>query len=344
MTIHRGLEGITVAQTRLSRVDGQRGELLIAGQHVADLPGFEEVVARLWAAADMAPLERARVPVVVPPLADGMAAVRAALAVAAPDSPSAILGTLAAAAGAWVRQQAGLPVIAPDPARGFAADLLHMTLGDIDRAAVRAEALDTYLATVSDHGLNASTFTARVVASTRSDDLSAVLAAIGALKGPLHGGAPGPVLDMLDEIETLERVAPWLQAELTAGRRIMGMGHRVYRVRDPRAEALEMALGRLVEAGLGGQRIALAQAVEEAATRLLTDLHPDRKIAANVEFATAILLEAIGVPRPAFPVVFACGRAAGWLAHIAEERRDGRIIRPRAQYVGPVPGDGDKII
>jgi citrate synthase len=198
-------------------------------------------------------------------------------------------------------------------------------------------ALDAYCATVAEHGMNASTFTARVVTSTGSDAASAVVAALGALKGPLHGGAPGPVLDMLDAIGSPERARPWLAAELDAGRRVMGMGHRIYRVRDPRAAVLERQLEALREAGVAAERLELARAVERAARDLLAERYPERRLAANVEFYTAVLLDAVGLPRGAFTPVFAVARVAGWLAHVAEQRESGRIIRPTCRYVGPQP-------
>jgi citrate synthase len=207
-------------------------------------------------------------------------------------------------------------------------------------SSAEAAALDAYLVTVADHGLNASTFAARVVASTGSDAVSAVVAALGALKGPLHGGAPGPVLDMLDAIGAADRARPWLEAELAAGRRIMGMGHRIYRVRDPRAFVLERALAGLEaedggRAGRGGARVRLAREVEAAAEALLGARHAARPIKANVEFYTAVLLEALGLDRAAFSPMFAVGRVAGWVAHVVEQRRTGRLIRPAARYVGP---------
>jgi citrate synthase len=188
--------------------------------------------------------------------------------------------------------------------------------------------------------MNASTFAARVVTSTQSDPVSALVAAVGALKGPLHGGAPGPVLDMLDRIGDAASVRPWLTAELAAGRRIMGMGHRIYRVRDPRAFVLERALADLERqrAGRPDQgRLALARLVERTAEDLLAERHPDRPLRANVEFYTALLLEAVGLDRACFSTTFAVGRCAGWLAHIAEQRRTGRLIRPGSRYVGPLP-------
>jgi citrate synthase len=199
----------------------------------------------------------------------------------------------------------------------------------------RAAALDAYLVTVVDHGLNASTFTARVVASTGSDRVSAVTAAIGALKGPLHGGAPGPVLDMLDAVLARGDAAQWLREELAAGRRIMGMGHRIYRVRDPRADVLERALA---SSGLDACRLDVARRVEEAATALLRERYPARALATNVEFYTAVLLDAVGLDRELFAPTFAVGRVAGWCAHVDEQRAKGRLVRPESVYVGPRRG------
>jgi citrate synthase len=201
-------------------------------------------------------------------------------------------------------------------------------------------ALDTDLVTVADHGLNASTFAARVVASTQSDMVSALTAAIGALKGPLHGGAPGPVLDMLDAIGSPDAAEAWLEAELAAGHRIMGMGHRVYRVRDPRAAVLEQALATLQGSGEGSERLALARAVERSARAVLKERHPERNLDTNVEFYTAVLLDAIGLPRSAFTATFTAGRVAGWAAHVLEQRRRGRLIRPSSRYIGPMPTAG----
>ncbi len=191
--------------------------------------------------------------------------------------------------------------------------------------------------TVADHGMNASTFAARVVASTGSDLVSAVVAGVGALKGPLHGGAPGPVLDMLDAIAAPERAAAWIEGELLAGRRIMGMGHRIYRVRDPRAAVLERATLELSRAGVVTGRLGLARAVERAAEGALRQKHPDRPLRANVEFYTAVLLDTLGLDRAEFTPTFAVGRAAGWTAHVEEQRATGRLIRPASRYVGPRP-------
>lgn len=217
-----------------------------------------------------------------------------------------------------------------------AADYVRMVSGE-PVAPARVDAIDAYLCCVVDHGLNASTFAARVVASTGSDLVSAIVAGVGALKGPLHGGAPGPVLDMLDAIGRPERTRRWLLDELAAGRRIMGMGHRVYRVRDPRAAALERAATRLEASGLGGTRLSFARAVEREAEAVLAERHPDRRLRANVEFYTAVLLEAAGIPRSLFSPTFAVSRVAGWCAHYNEQRRRGRLMRPLSRYVGPTP-------
>jgi len=164
-----------------------------------------------------------------------------------------------------------------------------------------------------------------------------VVAGIGALKGPLHGGAPGLVLDMLDAIGAPERATGWIDGALRAGRRLMGMGHRIYRVRDPRAAVLEKAVAALEQADVAGSRLRLARATESAAQQALAARHADRPLRTNVEFYTAVLLEAVGLPREAFTPTFAVGRVAGWCAHVAEQRRVGKLIRPSATYVGPLP-------
>jgi citrate synthase len=263
-----GLDGVVVADTRLSEVDGERGRLIIAGHDVESLVGrvsFEEVVALLERGSLPDELERERVraslaearllafeklPSLGDALArpDGMDALRASLAHLGEaegfGAARRLVGAMAVFAAAWARARLGLTPIAPDASLAHAADYLRMIRGE-PAGEARAAALDAYLATVSDHGMNASTFAARVVTSTGSDAVSAVVAALGALKGPLHGGAPGPVLDMLDAIGRPEDAEPWIEGELLAGRRIMGMGHRIYRVRDPRAAVLERATSRL---------------------------------------------------------------------------------------------------
>ena len=359
MASSSGLEGVVVAETVLSEVDGEGGRLLIAGRDVESLAGqasFEELCSVLWAALpgggsatdvrrdlgvhrawafeQLGSLGRALA------AAEGMDALRGALAQlpgAADPRESALRLTAATAvfSAAWWRIRLGLPPVRPDAGAGHAEDLLTMLRGEPPGR--RAAGLEAYLVTVSDHGMNASTFTARVIASTGSDDVSAVVGALGALKGPLHGGAPGPVLDMLEAIGRPGAAVEWLERELLAGRRLMGMGHRVYRTRDPRAAVLERAVERLEKEGHRTPRLELARAVERAAEEVLRRRHPERPLRANVEFYTAVLLDALGVPREAFSPLFACGRVVGWLAHVDEQRRTGRLIRPESRYVGRRP-------
>ena len=211
-------------------------------------------------------------------------------------------------------------------------------LGGTPAAEAEAQALDTYLATVCDHGLNASTFAARVAASTQAGLTSAVLAGISALKGPLHGGAPGPVIEMLDAIGASEKALAWIEAALDRGDRLMGFGHRIYRLRDPRADVLKAAVRRLAAAqGRDFGRLEFAEAVEAAALSILRARKPGRALDTNVEFYTALLLEALGFPPQAFTCVFAMGRTGGWVAHAREQVLGGRLIRPQSRYVGPRP-------
>lgn len=359
-----GLDGVVVAETRLSDVDGERGRLVIGGydaEALASTTGFEGALDLLFRAVEEpgarldaesarrlgVALGEARVAAfgLLPRLGDallapdGMDALRAGVAhLPSNASREAIVGAVAVFAAAWRRRRDGLEPVLPDPRTSHAADYLRMGSGSAAHPAAVA-ALDAYLVTVIDHGMNASTFAARVVTSTGSDPVSAVVAALGALKGPLHGGAPGPVLDMLDAIGEPTRARAWLEGRLRAGDRIMGMGHRVYRTRDPRAAVLEGAL-RLLADGAASPRLTLARAVEHAAEAVLAEAHPDRALKANVEFYTAVLLEAVGLKREAFTPTFAVGRVGGWLAHAAEQRALGRLLRPASRYVGPAPAIG----
>jgi citrate synthase len=212
-----------------------------------------------------------------------------------------------------------------------------MTRGAVASEA-EAAALDSYLVAVCEHGLNASTFTARIVASTRAGLTSATLAGLSALKGPLHGGAPGPIIAMLDAIGEPANARAWLTAALARGERLPGFGHRIYRVRDPRADALKRAVRALGQASIGMPgRLAFAEAVEQAALAILKARKPDRSLDTNVEFYTALLLEALTFSPDAFTCVFAIARTAGWIAHAREQLASGRIIRPQSVYVGPRP-------
>jgi citrate synthase len=359
LNMSEGLDDVVAARTVLSEVDGQAGRLVIRGWTLDQLvghTGFEEI-ARLLFDGFFADLPedltsalgaaRAKVFEEVQAIDDGLLALgpveaMRALTARLPDGDDlatalALLAAPAVFTPAIVRLQAGDAPVAPDPSLGHAADILRMLHGR-PAAAGHAEALDAYLVTVCDHGLNASTFAARVVASTRAGLTSAVLAGISALKGPLHGGAPGPVIEMLDAIGTPANARPWIEAELDRGERLMGFGHRIYRVRDPRADALKGAVRRLAgESERLPGRLAFAEAVETAALAILKEHRPNRPLDVNVEFFTALLLEALAFPPATFTGVFAMGRTAGWLAHAREQLAGGRLIRPQSVYVGPTP-------
>lgn len=338
-----GLEGVIAAETVLSDVDGEGGRLIIKGHPVESLAGhasYEAATAlllggteldcrralaegRTWAASRLE----------VPATKDGMEALRATIARLPENATAAqLIAAVGLAVARWVD-----PKAEAHPELGHAEALLHGVMGAKPTKA-QVAAFETYLVATLDHGLNASTFTARVVASTQSDLVSCITAALGALKGPLHGGAIGPVLDLLDGIGTVENAERWLRTELDAGRRLMGFGHRVYRTRDPRAFVQERAIAALEHATTTtNPRLALARHVERTAERLLAERHPDRPLKANVEFYGAVLLEAVGVPRRAFTPVFASARVVGWCAHVEEQRASGRLIRPASKYVGPKP-------
>ncbi|MGF1626505.1 MAG: citrate synthase [Alphaproteobacteria bacterium] len=355
-----GLDEVVVTATELSAVDGGSGRLIVRGADIEDLAGrtsYEAMAERLWAGlAPAGPTAPESTPLGTPdfgparlqawrlapdllraarglPPVDGL---RAGLALL-PDGADAHVRVCAAIpvfAAALSRQARGLAPVPPDPTLGQAADFLRM-LHDKAPETVAVAALETYLVTIADHGMNASTFAARVIASTRAGVVAAVVGALCALQGRLHGGAPGPVLDMLDAIGSEEAIGPWIEGALDRGERLMGFGHRVYRSRDPRADILKGVVQRL--AAQAPERIALAAAVEQAALAALGARHPDRALATNVEFYTALALEALAIPRDLFTPTFALGRALGWCAHAFEQTRGGRLIRPQSRYVGPWP-------
>jgi citrate synthase len=371
MDTKQGLEGVVAATTRLSSVDGEAGVLLIAGfpvEDLAPLATFEETAFLLWngrlpGAAELAAFTRRlaarralpaatldllraaaerKVPVMD---ALRMAAGTLSLVPGAGD-PGEDAATLVAAfptiVAAYHRLRQGEEPLAPREDLGHAASFLWLLSGE-EPAAERVRGLETYLNTVIDHGFNASTFTARVIVSTRSDLVSAVTGAVGALKGPLHGGAPGPALDMVFEIGSADRAEAVLREKLARGERLMGFGHRVYRVRDPRADVLAEAAERFYRGGGGGGGVGgvgdialydLARAVEGTALRLLREHKPDRPLDTNVEFYTALLLHGLGLPVELFTPAFAVSRVAGWTAHGLEQLAHGRLIRPQSEYVG----------
>src|ERR1700738_2278070 len=350
-----GLDGMPAAETVLSHVDGERGELIIAGERVGDLvrkTGFEGVTARLWSGGTGQPIAEAAVRAALgagreraftrlPELlgitrglsiVDGFRAAIAGLrAEAGLAHEATIVGAFPVIAGALVQRAKGNDPVTPDPTASHAADTLSMMLGRKPNAR-EAAALDAYFVTVCDHGMNASTFATRVVASTQADLFAAVTAGYCALTGPLHGGAPEPVLAMVDGNGSRERIKPWVDSALERGERLMGFGHRIYRVRDPRADVLKGAIERLAVSGLP-----FAGEVEAYIRAALRRKNPDRPLDTNVEFFTAILLDALMIPRQAFTPIFAVARAAGSTAHAREQQRGGRLIRPSSAYVGPMP-------
>lgn len=355
-----GLEGVVAAETRLSRVDGTAGRLIIAGHDVENLVAdwrLPEVAALLWGEYSETPLtseqisqnwSKARVMAadLVPDLllateaANTVEALRTGWSMLTDrdperhgmDAASLLTGSAPVFVAAHSRHLTGKEPIAPDITLDHASDFLAM-LG-LDHSAAPSRALERYLITVADHGMNASTFTARVVASTQAGEISSVVAALCALKGPLHGGAPGPVLDMLDDIGAASNISSWIESALADGSRMMGFGHRVYRTRDPRADVLKSIVAELKDTS---ERIAFAEAVEQGVLEILAARYPDRRLDTNVEFYTALVLDGIGLPRELFTPAFAIGRVVGWCAHIQEQVASGRLIRPASTYVGELP-------
>jgi citrate synthase len=380
--IAHGLAGIVIAETRLSRVDGDAGELVIGGfalEELAPKAEFEDTLFLLFHDRLPSDLERRRLagalkaareisPATLDVLraavangADPMDALRmglATLGLAEDDLHTTELQAETAEAnqrrairlvaampvlvGAIHRLREGHEPVASDPELDHVANYLYLLTGERPTAA-QIRALTTYLNTTVDHGMNASTFTARVVVSTRSCMASAVVAALGALKGPLHGGAPGPALDMVFALEheakaserPLARVAEdWVRDQVEKGERIMGFGHRVYRVRDPRADVLGGAARALFAEAGGSALYDAALCVEDAVLRVLAELKPGRVLQTNVEFYTALLLHSLGLPSALFTPTFAVARVAGWTAHVLEQIDEDRLIRPRVLYTG----------
>ena len=369
-TFKPGLEGVVAAETKLSHVDGRQGVLVIAGYPLEELASnatFEEAAYLLWhgalpnqtqLAAFRADLAARRA--LPPATLDLLAAVATerrptmdALRIAAgtldlrgaadADDPSdralaaQVLARIPTAIAAYWRLLQGEQPLAPDPSLSHAANYLYMLTGKRPSDA-ETRGLETYLNTVIDHGLNASTFAARVIIATQSDLVSAITGAIGALKGPLHGGAPGPALDMVFEIGSADRAEAYLRAKLDRGDRLMGFGHRIYKVRDPRADMLAAAAQRMFAASDNMALYNLAKSVEQTALRLLEEYKPGRNLQTNVEFFTALVLHGLDLSTDLFTPTFAMGRAAGWIAHCFEQLETGRIIRPQSVYIGRMDG------
>ena len=357
-----GLEGVVAASTALSHVFGEEGKLVFRGYDIHELAGrasFEEVAYLLWLGhlpnqtelADLLRIlgeQRALPgPVVdvirsLPPTAAPMDVLRTGVSALGaidderfddvPDLDEAIALTakFPGILAAFFRCRQGLDPVAPKPEHNTAQSYLYQLFGrEPDENHWRP--LDVYLTLLADHGMNASTFTARVIASTGSDLCSAITGAIGALKGPLHGGAPSKVLDMLEAIGSAENVDAWLTGALDRGERLMGFGHRVYKAEDPRAEILR---GMAREASTP-EFFELSRRTEERALEMLHERKPDRRLYTNVEFYSAAVLSAVGLPGDMFTPTFAVSRVAGWTAHVLEQMANNRLIRPQSEFVGP---------
>jgi citrate synthase len=361
-----GLAGVVAAQTRLTGIDGEAGELIVAGfplEELAPRASFDELVHLLWydalPTADELRTLRRELAERRPLSATTMDLLRAAAArrLEIIDALRMAIGTLSLEAdggsdlvaahrdaallvaqcptivAAYARLLRGEEPVAPHPELSHAADYLYMLTG-IAPTPEAVRALETYLNSAADHGLNASTFAARVIVSTQSDLISAITGAIGALKGPLHGGAPGPALDMVFEIGRTGEAEGYLRAKLERGERLMGFGHRIYKVRDPRADVLAGAIAPLYREGEQKEFYELALYVEKLALRLLEEYKPGRRLQTNVEFYTALLLHGLGLPSSLFTPTFAVARVAGWTAHCLEQLQDNRIFRPQSIYTG----------
>ncbi len=358
--VTKGLQDVVIGQTAVSLVQGEKGQLIYRGYDIAELAhraSFEQVAYILWKGArpDPEQLNELRAQMArertlsdtvldvlraLPISALPMDALRTAVSALGAVNPSAELDLETAIAltaqvptvlASFHRLRENLDPVPPSPDLDHAANYLYMLTGEEPDVA-HSRALGKYLILLADHGMNASTFAARVVTSTGSDLYSAVTAAIGALKGPLHGGAPSRVLDMLDLIGTRDRAEEWMRDALDRRERLMGFGHRMYKTTDPRAEIL-----RELAREVGETRFfELAQHVERTGLRLLREQKPDQRLYTNVEFYSAVVLHAVGLPRDLFTPTFAASRMVGWTAHILEQAADNRLIRPDVQYVGPL--------
>ena len=354
--VSSGLEGVIAAETSISLVDGQAGRLLYRGYEIGDLAehgSYDRVVGLLldggWPASDevLPPVELTptvlgalrALPTSCAPLdamRTGFSAFGAERRMAWPPTPDQareLIALAPAVVGAFARLRDGREPV--DMARaaslGTAARLLYAISGEEPDPA-RARALDAYFIVCAEHGLNASTFTARVITSTQSDLASAICGAVGALKGRLHGGAPSEVRDQLTQIGDVEHAEQWIRQALARGERLMGFGHRVYKTMDPRARALRGVAERLAA---DAEWLRLAIDVEDVALRLLAEHKPDRPLKTNVEYYASIVLDGVGLMTDLYTPAFAVARTAGWCAHALEQAEHGRLIRPDALYVGP---------
>jgi citrate synthase len=363
LSVKPGLEGVVAAETKISHVDGERGRLIYRGHRAEDLvrtrsleevafllwngvlpdSGERETVLREWASARVLPESLKDLIAAIPrevEMTDVLRTAVSALGSASFEGPPTREQAIRVAAVlpsiiAFRRHHlAGSEPPEPRSDLSHVAHYLYLLRGEVPSPA-HVRALEAYFVLTAEHGMNASTFAARVVTSTRSDLISAIVAAIGALKGPLHGGAPSGVESMLDEIGSEERIEPWIRKRLERNERLMGFGHRIYKTEDPRAAALREIAVRLAD---GEPWFRLAVRVEKEALRLLEEYKPGRRIHTNVEYYAAAVFRAVGLPKELFTPTFICSRIVGWAAHAMEQAESNRLIRPDAVYIGPLPG------
>jgi citrate synthase len=352
-----GLEGVIAFDTTIAEPDKEGGALRYRGVDIEELVGnvpFEKV----WGLLVDGSFDPGMPPAEPHPLAvrtgDPRADLQGALAMLAPEwglkalididdeQARRDLARVSVMALSFVAQSARgtgrppIPQLEIDKASSIPERFLIRWRGEADPDHVKA--IDAYWISAAEHGMNASTFTARVIASTGADVAAALSGGVGALSGPLHGGAPSRVLQMLDEVEAEGDAERWVKRALDSGDRLMGFGHRVYRAEDPRARVL-----RRTAREIGAPRLEVAEQLEQAALAELQARKPDRVLATNVEFWSAVVLDYAAVPPELFTPMFACARVAGWAAHILEQKRDGRLIRPTARYVGPSPRPADSV-
>jgi citrate synthase len=352
-----GLEGVIAGETSLSYIDGAAGRLLYRGYRIGDLVerGTYAAVADLLWTGEWDPSQRlptAPVPAPVlqvlramPKDAKPMDALRTAVSAwgATQDLPwpptveqaRALTAFSPSALAAFARLRSGKEPIDPDPELDLTAGFLYQSSGERPDEGT-ARALDAYFIVGAEHSFNASTFTARVITSTRSDIASAVAGAIGTMKGPLHGGAPSEVVDQLAEVGSADKAEQWIRDTLDSGERLMGFGHRVYRAYDPRAAALRKVAESMEHKP---DWLQLAIEVEDIALRILAEKHPERAIKTNVEYYAAPVLQGVGLSPDLFPATFSLSRHAGWTAHALEQAANNRLIRPDVNYVGPEERD-----
>jgi citrate synthase len=362
----KGLEGVVIAQTQLSHVDGQAGRLIYHGYPIEMLArnaSFEEVAFLLWnnKLPNKTELEafneefRKRRPVegkvidimgCLPKDSHPMGVLRTAVSAMGAfdpeqedESPEAncrksirLTARFPTVLAAWGRMREGKEIVEPRDDLGHAANFMWMLHGEEANETV-VRAIDAYLVLLADHGMNASTFSARVATSTQGDIYSAITTACGTLKGPLHGGANEAVMRMLLEVESLDKAEAWFKQARAEGRRIMGIGHRVYKMEDPRATVLREMARDIAESSGDSKWYDIAVKIEQLARS--DDYFVERSLYANVDFYSAVVLYAVGIPIDFFTPMFAMSRVAGWTAHVMEQWADNRLIRPRGEYAGP---------